>query len=169
MDLVQEHSLKQFPISRSLDCVLMARQVVDGVQNVFFNNGFTDVEFYTDSVLNPGYTIEGSEHAYAELQKCFSSLWDINSSSSLKREKEYIADAVTNATTTVRRFTPSCLLGSNYKRYQDDSIVLSGINVNQSVDIKQNGNTSTDPGTAYIFLCKTRELIVLANGEVLVN
>lgn len=131
----------------------------------YYNGQFSSLEVRCDNILTPTYTISGFVHAWAEGQKLFSELWDVQSSGSVTAAQfgSLNADgayAVANEGNSV-----FCV---DFKRFSDNSFQNLGIPCRNGIEITMNGCalSNGDAGTVYVWLVKQHNMVLMSNGQV---
>lgn len=139
---------------QDLPIVADAADIVASTLADSFFNGFQTMEVRSDGQMSPGFTIEDPTHAFVELQKTFSALFDVQKTGII----------------TYRSFrgTKDCVLGVSFVKHHDGGLSSVGTKVNSNIQIEITSN-GADAFSCYVWLAKEFELIVTPTGDIMIK
>jgi len=142
--------------AKSVMGVIVAMKQNDEIETRNYKNfTFLNATYRVDSLTTPTYSIEGNVSAYAELQKTYSNLFDVDATGSIN-----YADYTTN------KFS----LGLNLNRYQDNAMVSTGTPIARGIEIEAKFSAVPAAGAqVYVWIIYERELEIDPAGVVTAN
>jgi len=117
--------------------------------NLFNRNGWDYAEFRVDGSLDPSYRIDSPILSYCNVQKMFSSLFDVDHTGFVNRDVYMGA---------------SYYYGLNTTRYHEANLSQTGTAVKNNIEVLVSGNT--DASTHYLFSIKQYSLLIDPTGNV---
>jgi len=148
--------------AKSVLGVLMAIKQNDELDTRDYKNyGFQSATYRVDSLTTPTYTIDGNISAFAELQKMYSNLFDVDATSLI----DYLRYSG-GSSTIQSKFS----LGLNLNRFQDSSMISTGTPVTRGIEIEAKFSSVPTAGAqVYVWVVYEQELEIDPMGNVSVN